>query len=141
MEDDVGNANLHRRQHREYVPRDPLTASIIRCAIEVHRTLGPGLLESVYARCMAYEFLDAGIQFREQVAVPVFYKKARVECGYRLDLLVADTVIVEVKSVDRLAPVHDAQLLTYLRITGLHTGLLINFKTLRLFEGVRRLRL
>jgi len=123
------------------VDRDPLTERIIGCAIEVHRGLGPGLLESAYERCMAYELGQHGLKFRRQVPVPVEYKGARIECGYRIDLLVDDSVIVELKSVDQLAPVHEAQLLTYLKLSRIRTGLLINFNQQRLIDGLRRFKL
>jgi GxxExxY protein len=121
--------------------RDPVTERIIGCAIEVHRALGPGLLESAYERCLAYELGQRGMQFRQQVPLPVEYKGARIECGYRIDLLVDDTVIVELKSVDQLAPVHEAQLLTYMKLACIRTGLLINFNQQRLIDGLRRFKL
>jgi GxxExxY protein len=121
--------------------RDPVTEKIIGCAIEVHRTLGPGLLESAYEKCLAFELDQHGMQFRQQVPLPVEYKGARIECGYRIDLLVDDAVIVELKSVDQLAPVHEAQLLTYMKLARIRTGLLINFNQQRLIDGLRRFKL
>ena len=121
--------------------RDPLTERIIGCAIEVHRALGPGLLESAYERCLAYELRQHGVQFRQQVTVPVDYKGIRIECGYRIDLLVDDAVILELKSVDQLAPVHEAQVLTYMKLARIRTGLLINFNKQRLIDGLRRFKL
>ena len=121
--------------------RDPLTERIIGCAIEVHRALGPGLLESAYERCLAYELGQHGVQFRQQVTVPVDYKGIRIECGYRIDLLVDDAVILELKSVDQLAPVHEAQVLTYMKLARIRTGLLINFNQQRLIDGLRRFKL
>ena len=121
--------------------RDPLTERIIGCAIEVHRALGPGLLESAYERCLAYELGQHGVQFRQQVTVPVDYKGIRIECGYRIDLLVDDAVILELKSVDQLAPVHEAQVLTYMKLARIRTGLLINFNKQRLIDGLRRFKL
>ena len=121
--------------------RNPLTQKIIGCAIEVHRTLGPGLLESTYERCLSHELSLAGITFQSQVSVPVNYKGEQLECGYRIDLLVADRVIVELKSVDRLTSVHQAQLLTYLKLAKISTGLLINFNQTRLTDGIKRLKL
>jgi len=123
------------------VDRDPLTERIIGCAIEVHRALGPGLLESAYERCLAYELGQHGVQFRQQVTVPVDYKGIRIECGYRIDLLVDDAVILELKSVDQLAPVHEAQVLTYMKLARIRTGLLINFNKQRLIDGLRRFKL
>jgi GxxExxY protein len=121
--------------------RDPMTEKIIGCAIEVHRALGPGLLESAYEKCLAFELGQHGIPFRRQVPVPVEYKGARIECGYRIDLLIDDLVILELKSVDQLAPVHDAQLLTYMKLARIRTGLLINFNQQRLIDGLRRFKL
>jgi len=121
--------------------RDPLTERIIGCAIEVHRALGPGLLESAYEKCLSFELGQHGIPFRQQLPVPVEYKGARIECGYRIDLLVDDAVIVELKSVDQLAPIHEAQLLTYMKLARIHTGLLINFNQQRLIDGLRRFKL
>jgi len=121
--------------------RDPVTEKIIGCAIEVHRALGPGLLESAYEKCLAFELGQHGIPFRRQVPVPVEYKGARIECGYRIDLLIDDLVILELKSVDQLAPVHDAQLLTYMKLARIRTGLLINFNQQRLIDGLRRFKL
>lgn len=121
--------------------RDPVTEKIIGCAIEVHRALGPGLLESAYEKCLAFELGQHGMRFRLQVPVPVEYKGARIECGYRIDLLVDDAVIVELKSVDQLAPVHEAQLLTYMKLARIRTGLLINFNQQRLVDGLRRFKL
>jgi GxxExxY protein len=121
--------------------RDPVTERIIGCAIEVHRALGPGLLESAYEKCLAFELGQHGIPFRQQLPVPVEYKGTRVECGYRIDLLVDDAGIVELKSVDQLAPVHEAQLLTYMKLARIRTGLLINFNQQRLVDGLRRFKL
>jgi GxxExxY protein len=121
--------------------RDPVTERIIGCAIEVTRALGPGLLESAYEQCLAFELGEHGMHFRLQVPVPVEYKGARIECGYRIDVLVDDAVIVELKSVDQLAPVHEAQLLTYMKLARIRTGLLINFNQQRLVDGLRRFKL
>jgi GxxExxY protein len=121
--------------------RDPVTERIIGCAIEVHRALGPGLLESAYEKCLAFELGQHGIPFRQQLPVPVEYKGVRLDCGYRIDLLVDDAIIVELKSVDQLAPVHEAQLLTYMKLARIRTGLLINFNQQRLVDGLRRFKL
>jgi GxxExxY protein len=120
---------------------DPLMTRVIACAIEVHRTLGPGLLESAYARCLAYELLGDGIRFREQVPVPVSYKRVRLECGYRLDLLVEDRIIIDIKCVARLTAFHRAQLLTYMRLTHVDEGAILNFNAPRLVDGISRVRL
>lgn len=121
-----------------YIAQD-LTHEIIGAAIEVHRSLGPGLLESTYESCLAYELLTRGIPFRQQVELPVVYKGHLVECGYRIDLLVDDTVIMELKSVDRLDRIHHAQLMTYLKLAQKPVGLLINFNTKILTDGLKRI--
>jgi GxxExxY protein len=117
--------------------KDPLTDKIIGCAIEVHRTLGPGLLESTYESALGVEFEINGIQFQRQVICPVSYK-GRLVGDYRLDLLVENSVIVEIKSVERHDAIFEAQLLTYLKITGHKRGLLLNFNTRLLKEGIKR---
>ena len=104
-----------------------LTKEIIGAAIEVHRTLGPGLLESAYETCLSFELAESGLNVKRQKPLPVIYKGNRLEAGYRLDLLVEDRVIVEAKAVDQLAPVHQAQLLSYLKLSGCKVGLLINY--------------
>jgi GxxExxY protein len=115
-----------------------LTERIIGLAIEVHRTLGPGLLESVYARCMACEPGLAGISFETQTAVPVVYKTMTIPVGFRADIVVENTVILEIKATTALLPAHDAQILTYLRMSNLRIGLLMNFHARRLKDGLRR---
>ena len=119
--------------------RNPLTNEIIGLAIEVHRGLGPGLLESAYEECLCFELKEHGMAFRRQVALPVVYKLVKLDCGYRLDIVIEESVIVELKTVERLLPVHDAQLLTYLKLSGIRTGLLMNFNTAVLKNGIRRL--
>jgi GxxExxY protein len=116
-----------------------LTEQIIGAAIEVHRVLGPGLLESVYEISLCHELSLRKITFRRQVDVPVEYKGIRLETGYRLDLIVEESVIVELKTVDSFAPIHSAQLLSHLRLMHLQVGLLINFHVPRLIDGIRRL--
>lgn len=118
-----------------------LTGEIIGAAIEVHRVLGPGLLESAYEECLCYELDLRGIGFRRQVPLPLAYKGARLDCGYRLDLLAEDMVAVEVKAVQEIIPLHEAQLLTYLRLGGWRIGLLLNFNVPVLKQGIRRLLL
>jgi len=120
-------------------PRDPLTDRIIGCAIEVHRTLGPGLLESAYEECLCYELAQAGFTLRRQVLLPVVYKEVKLDCGYKMDVVVEEQVVIELKTVERLAPVHDAQILTYLRLSGFATGLLMNFNVPMLRDGIKRL--
>jgi len=115
-----------------------LTYRTIGAAIEVHRTLGPGLLESTYRECLCRELSLRGISFRRECALPLKYKGIRLDCGYRIDLLVADLVVVEIKAIETLAPVHDAQLLTYLRVGGWKVGLLINFNVVVLKDGIHR---
>jgi len=116
-----------------------LTQTIIGAAIEVHRSLGPGLLESAYEECLCKELTLQQISFERQRPLPLEYKGVKLECGYRLDLLVADTVVLEVKSVDAIIPIHEAQLLTYMKLGGWKVGLLINFNVPVLKQGVRRL--
>ena len=115
-----------------------LTYNIIGAAIEVHKVLGPGLLESTYRECLCRELSLRGVSFRRECGLPLEYKGIRLDCGYRLDLLVADVVVVEIKAVEQLAPVHDAQLLTYLRVGGWRVGLLINFNVVVLKDGIHR---
>jgi GxxExxY protein len=115
-----------------------LTHEIIGASIEVHRTLGPGLLESAYRKCLRRELLLRGIPYRKEYPLPLEYKGIRLECEYRVDILVGGVVAVEVKSVQALAPVHDAQLLTYLRLGGWPVGLLINFNVVVLKDGIHR---
>jgi GxxExxY protein len=115
-----------------------LTHETIGAAIEVHRELGPGLLESSYRECLCHELLLRGVDFRKERMVPLQYKGIRLECGYRVDLLVGDLVVVELKAIEALLPVHEAQLLTYLRLGGWKAGLLINFNVPVLKDGIRR---
>jgi GxxExxY protein len=115
-----------------------LTREIIGAAIEVHRELGPGLLESSYQVCMRRELALRGLPFEYERPLPVVYKGVALDCGYRVDLLVAGAVVVEIKSVEALAPIHEAQLLTYLRLGGWKVGLLINFNVPVLIDGVKR---
>jgi GxxExxY protein len=117
---------------------DILTKSIIGAAIDVHRALGPGLLESAYEFCLSYELAARGLSIERQMTVPLTYKGVRLECGYRIDLMVENEVIVEVKAAEQLLPVHAAQLLSYLRLSGLRVGLLINFDVTALNRGIRR---
>lgn len=118
--------------------RDPVTAAVIGAAIEVHRLLGPGLLESAYEVCLGRELAIRGIDFVRQVALPVKYKGTQLDCGYRMDFVVPGRLVVEVKSVDAIHPVHQAQLITYLKLSQIHVGLLVNFNVLLLKDGVQR---
>jgi GxxExxY protein len=115
-----------------------ITHKIIGAAMRVHTALGPGLLESAYEACVAYELEQQGLRFERQKPLPLVYHQVKLDCGYRLDLLVEDRVVVEIKSVETLAPIHTAQLLSYLRLAGCRIGLLINFNVLSLKNGIRR---
>jgi GxxExxY protein len=115
-----------------------ITEQIIGAAIAVHRALGPGLLESAYEACLLYELTQQGLRVEAQKPLPVVYREVKLDCGYRLDLLVEGAVIVELKSVDRLAPIHTAQLMSYLKLSGCKVGLLINFNETLLKNGIVR---
>jgi GxxExxY protein len=114
------------------------TSGIIGAAIEVHQLLGPGLLESAYEECLAREFTLREVPFERQKPMPVVYKDVKLECGYRLDFLVAGSVVVELKAVESIAPIHEAFVLTYMRLSGYKVGLLINFNFKVLKDGIRR---
>ncbi len=116
-----------------------ITEGIIGAAIAVHRELGPGLLESTYEACLAFELIERSFKVERQKALPVKYKDVMLDCGYRIDLLVGEKVIVELKAVERLEPIHQAQLLSYLKLSGCKVGLLINFNVKILKNGIRRL--
>ena len=116
-----------------------LTRAVIGAAIEVHRSLGPGLLESAYEECLCRELELRGIAFERQKPLPLEYKGLKLECGYRVDLVIDGTVVVEIKSVEALLPIHEAQLLTYMKLGGWKVGLLINFNVPVLRQGIRRL--
>jgi len=115
-----------------------ITEKIIGCAIEVHKELGPGLLESAYEECLFYELTKAGLKAERQVPVPVIYKEIKLECGYRMDILVEKKVIIELKTVDAFIPVHEAQILTYMKFAKKEIGLLINFNVTLLKNGIKR---
>jgi GxxExxY protein len=115
-----------------------ITERIIGCAIEVHRSLGPGLLESVYEECLAFELQDSGLRIERQKPVPVVYKNIKLDCGYRIDILVEKSVIIELKSTDSIIPVHEAQILTYMKLANKNIGLLINFNVTLLKNGLKR---
>ena len=115
-----------------------ITGGIIGAAIEVHKVLGPGLLESAYEECLSKELVDSGFFIERQKPVPVIYKDIKLDFGYRLDLLVNKTVIVEIKSIDGILPVHEAQILTYMKFAEIRVGLLINFNVTKLTNGLRR---
>ena len=120
---------------------DLLTGRVIGFAIEVHRQLGPGLLESAYEECLCYELRHSGIGFHRQVPLPVIYKSIRLDCGYHIDVVVEEQVILEIKTVERLMPIHEAQILTYLKLSRLRIILLLNFNTAVLKDGLRRIML
>lgn len=117
---------------------DELSNRVIGCAIEVHKILGPGLLESAYERCLSFEMMGANIGHSTQKELPIEYKKLRLDGGYRIDMLVEDAIIVELKSVDSILPIHEAQLLTYMKLSGIKIGLLMNFNVRRLKDGIKR---
>jgi len=118
---------------------DAITEKIIGAAIEVHRITGPGLLESVYEECLCYELSQARLKFRRQVDLPVVYKGLKLDCGFRMDVVVEDSIILELKTVEHLLPIHSAQLLTYLKLSGKQVGLLMNFNEPVLRRGLKRL--
>ena len=118
---------------------EKLTEQIIGSAIEVHKSIGPGLMEAVYEECLCYEFGIRGLKFQRQVAVPLFYKGKNLDCTHRLDVLVEDTVILELKCVEHILRVHEAQLLTYMKLLGKPVGLLINFTVPVLTQGIIRI--
>ena len=118
---------------------DRLSNQVIGCALEVHRNLGPGLLESTYEQCLAYEMKVADMRFKLQHPLPVEYKGIKLDCGYRIDVFIEDRIIVELKSVDKILPIHQAQLLTYMKLAGISIGLLINFNVKYLKDGIKRM--
>jgi GxxExxY protein len=119
---------------------NPITERVIGAAIEVHRSLGPGLLESAYSACLCHELGFQGVSVERERLLPVVYRGIIVDCAYRLDLVVENLVIVELKAVSELAPIHEAQLLSYLKLSGCPVGLLINFNVRRLTDGIKRFR-
>lgn len=118
---------------------DQITEKIIGSAIAVHKALGPGLLESAYEECLCFELAEVGLEFKRQVALPVVYKGVKLDCGYRMDVVVEESVVIEIKAVERIAPVHEAQLLSYLKLTGIKVGLLLNFHVPVLKSGIKRI--
>jgi GxxExxY protein len=112
---------------------------IIGCAIEVHKSLGPGLLESAYLECLSYELINAGLHVEKQKPLPLVYKEIKMDAGYRIDLLVENKVLIEIKSVEALNDIHTAQVLTYLKLSGCKLGLLMNFNVLKIVDGLKRL--
>ncbi|MFM2397423.1 MAG: hypothetical protein RLZZ144_673 [Pseudomonadota bacterium] len=133
------NQNHHHRDTE--AQRDSLTEIVIGAAIEVHRALGAGLLESAYEECLSYELGCRDLSFKRQVSLPLQYKSLTLDCAYRMDIVVDNRLILELKAVEKLLPIHDAQLLTYLRLSGLKTGLLLNFNVPLLKDGLKRMSL
>ena len=140
---------LNHRAHKESTEKkkkekkmkeNDISGKIIGCAIEVHKALGPGLLESAYEECLYYELLMAGLKVEKQKPLPVVYKEVKLDAGYRIDLLVENSVVVELKSVDAINDVHVAQVLTYLKLSGCKLGLLMNFNVVKLVDGIKRLK-
>ena len=120
--------------------KDLLSRKVIGCAIEVHRALGPGLLESAYEQCLSYELGLSGLKIKRQVPVPVKYKDKTLDCGYRADIIVEGLLLIELKAVEQINKLHEAQILTYLKLTNISTGLILNFNTRILKEGIRRFK-
>ena len=132
---------MHREPQRENLNDmnvNEITEKIIGCAIEVHKFLGPGLLESAYEECLVFELQKAGLKAERQKPIPVVYKDIKLDCGYRMDILVENLVIVELKTVDTLIPVHEAQILTHMKFADKNIGLLINFNVTLLKNGIKR---
>ncbi len=123
---------------KSHIAEGDISRQVVDSAFYVHQQLGPGLLESAYEECLAIVLANRGIPFKRQVAMPLHFEKQKIDVGYRLDLLVDDKLIVELKSVDKLVPVHEAQILTYMRLSGTSAGLLINFNSKMFKEGIRR---
>ena len=124
---------------RSFKDINEVTGEVIGAAIEVHKILGPGLLESAYEECLCREFELKGFPYERQKELPIEYKGVKLDCGYRLDVVVAKTLIIEIKACENLRPIHEAQLLTYLKLTGIKVGLLINFNMPVLKDGIKRL--
>jgi len=135
---------LNHREHREHgeinkrIPDNQLSGKVIGAAIEVHRALGPGLLESAYQACLKHEFHLQQIAFEEEKPLSIDYKNHQVDCAYRLDFVIEDCLILELKAVEKVLPIHQAQILTYMKLTGYRLGLLINFNVLALKNGIQR---
>jgi GxxExxY protein len=129
----------HKDTKNTKAESDRLSFEILGSALEVHRTIGPGLLESAYEECLAYEFSQRGLAFKRQIGLPQRYKAGSLDCGYRLDFLVESPVVVELKAVERVLPIHQAQVLTYLRMSSLWLGLLLNFNVRFIRSGIQRL--
>jgi GxxExxY protein len=118
--------------------KEAIFKNILDCAFKIHSALGPGLLESVYVECLSYELEESGFKIKKQIPLPLIYKNVKLEAGYRLDIMVEDSIVVEVKSIDALADIHLAQILTYLKLSGCRLGLLVNFNVEHLKQGIKR---
>ena len=134
------DTETQRETQRDPIPDavNETSGVVVDAAFQVHKTLGPGLLESVYEECLLYELTNHGLDVRRQVQVPLIYKELQFDCGFRIDILVSDEVVVEIKAVDAVLPVHLAQILTYLKITEKRVGLLINFNKTKIKNGIHR---
>ncbi|MBD3850561.1 MAG: GxxExxY protein [Acidobacteria bacterium] len=134
------DTETQRETQRDPIPDavNETSGFVVDAAFQVHKTLGPGLLESVYEECLLYELANRGLDVRRQVQVPLIYKELQFDCGFRIDLLVSDEVVVEIKAVDAVLPIHLAQILTYLKITEKRVGLLINFNKTKIKNGIHR---
>ena len=137
------DTEAQREKQRNPIPSavNETSGVVVDAAFQVHQTLGPGLLESVYEQCLQYELTSRGLDVKQQVQVPLLYKDLQFDCGFRIDLLVNDQVVVELKAVEVVLPIHLAQLLTYLKITNYRVGLLINFNQTKIKNGIHRLAL
>ncbi len=134
------NHEDHEEHERDYTMEfDALSNQVIGGALEIHRSLGPGLLESAYEACLAYELEKAGLAFRRQHPIPVTYKTVRLDCGYRADFVIERQLIIELKSIEKLLPIHEAQLLSYMKLAEVSVGLLINFNVKLLKDGIKRM--
>ena len=135
------NHRVHRAgtETTERMKENEITEKIIGCAIKVHSNLGPGLLESAYKECLFYELIKSGLVVEKEKPLPLIYEEIKMECGYRIDLLVENSVVIEIKSVDAINDIHVAQVLTYLKLSKCRIGLLINFNVVKLKDGIKRL--
>jgi GxxExxY protein len=135
----IGNTELHREELISRIMEiNQITRTVIGCAIEVHKNLGPGLLESAYEECLAFELNNAGLYIERQKPTPVVYKEIKLDCGYRIDILVENVLVIELKTVDALNPVHEAQILTYMKFSKKYIGLIINFNVTLVKNGIKR---
>lgn len=135
----IYESNHEAHEEHEGLDREALARNLIDAGLEVHRTLGPGLLESAYEHCLAFELAARNVRFRRQVALPIKYKGVALDTGYRIDLMAEDAIIIEIKGVDALTRVHEAQLLTYLKLSGCRVGFLMNFNAALFKQGLKRL--